>query len=108
MISPAGWHADPDDPTRQQRYWDGVTWTDQRRPAPSGAACKICGVPGMLITKNVPLTQKRRVKFGVFWIVFTILTGGVGFLVWLVWPRKQETIGMDRSVMCRSCGAETT
>jgi len=27
---PAGWYDDPQDPT-QQRYWDGSTWTDQRR-----------------------------------------------------------------------------
>src|SRR3954451_4022943 len=27
---PAGWYDDPADPT-QQRYWDGNTWTDQRR-----------------------------------------------------------------------------
>jgi uncharacterized RDD family membrane protein YckC len=26
----AGWYDDPQDPT-QQRYWDGSTWTDQRR-----------------------------------------------------------------------------
>ncbi|MFI5696635.1 RDD family protein [Kribbella sp. NPDC051586] len=30
MSSPAGWYDDPEDPT-QQRYWDGSTWTDQRR-----------------------------------------------------------------------------
>jgi uncharacterized RDD family membrane protein YckC len=28
---PAGWYDDPQDPS-QQRYWDGSTWTDQRRP----------------------------------------------------------------------------
>jgi uncharacterized RDD family membrane protein YckC len=27
----AGWYDDPEDPA-QQRYWDGNTWTDQRRP----------------------------------------------------------------------------
>jgi len=25
-----GWHPDPDD-ARQERYWDGTRWTDQRR-----------------------------------------------------------------------------
>lgn len=30
MTSPAGWYDDPEDP-KQQRYWDGSTWTDQRR-----------------------------------------------------------------------------
>jgi uncharacterized RDD family membrane protein YckC len=30
VSSPAGWYDDPADPT-QQRYWDGNTWTDQRR-----------------------------------------------------------------------------
>ncbi|GAA1570221.1 hypothetical protein GCM10009804_28360 [Kribbella hippodromi] len=31
MSSPAGWYDDPEDQT-QQRYWDGTSWTDQRRP----------------------------------------------------------------------------
>ncbi|MEV5964644.1 RDD family protein [Kribbella sp. NPDC051952] len=31
MSFPAGWYDDPQDRT-QQRYWDGSTWTDQRRP----------------------------------------------------------------------------
>jgi hypothetical protein len=29
---PAGWYADPEDPS-QQRYWDGSTWTEHRAPA---------------------------------------------------------------------------
>ena len=28
---PAGWYADPEDPS-QQRYWDGSAWTDHRVP----------------------------------------------------------------------------
>ncbi len=29
---PAGWYADPEDPS-QQRYWDGSAWTAHRMPA---------------------------------------------------------------------------
>ena len=28
---PAGWYADPEDPS-QQRYWDGSAWTEHRAP----------------------------------------------------------------------------
>ncbi|MEV0283330.1 RDD family protein [Kribbella sp. NPDC050820] len=31
MSSPAGWYDDPEDQS-QERYWDGSTWTDNRRP----------------------------------------------------------------------------
>ncbi|MEU4193454.1 RDD family protein [Kribbella sp. NPDC026611] len=31
MSNPAGWYDDPQDPS-QQRYWDGSTWMEQRRP----------------------------------------------------------------------------
>ena len=35
-MAPAGWYADPTDPTdAAMRYWDGAVWTDQfaARPA---------------------------------------------------------------------------
>jgi hypothetical protein len=31
-LPPAGWYADPEDPS-QQRYWDGSAWTEHRTPA---------------------------------------------------------------------------
>jgi hypothetical protein len=38
QAAPAGWYPDPADPT-QQRYWDGVAWTQQVAPtSPSGDA----------------------------------------------------------------------
>jgi hypothetical protein len=36
-LPPAGWYADPEDPS-QQRYWDGTTWTEHRVPGPPPAA----------------------------------------------------------------------
>src|SRR4051812_27019284 len=36
-LPPAGWYADPEDPS-QQRYWDGSTWTEHRVPGPPPAA----------------------------------------------------------------------
>ena len=32
MPPPRGWYPDPEDAS-QLRWWDGQTWTDQRRPA---------------------------------------------------------------------------
>lgn len=34
---PPGWYPDPEDP-RQQRWWDGVGWTDNRMPTVAGPA----------------------------------------------------------------------
>lgn len=39
--TPAGWYADPNDPSTQ-RYWDGTRWTDNRAP---GAGAAPAGVP---------------------------------------------------------------
>lgn len=35
--SPAGWHPDPQD-AAFLRWWDGETWTDQRKPRQPAAA----------------------------------------------------------------------
>ncbi len=32
---PAGWYADPDQPSAQYRYWDGTAWTHHRTPRPA-------------------------------------------------------------------------
>jgi hypothetical protein len=51
------------------------------------------------------ITTKKRPKFGIFWILVTIFTGGIGFLVWLIWPRHKEVVGVDRYLECSSCKA---
>jgi hypothetical protein len=112
---PAAWLVDPSTPG-QYRYWDGSQWTDNTSPmtpivpgppVPSAGACKVCGVVGRLRAENKTITSKKRAKFGVFWLLFSILTGGVGILIWLILPRKHETIGVDRSIKCLACGSVT-
>jgi hypothetical protein len=41
----------------------------------------------------------------VFWILVTIVTGGLGLILWLIWPRHKEVIGVDRYLQCTSCNA---
>ena len=36
QVAAAGWFADANNPGHE-RYWDGSSWTEQRRPAPSAA-----------------------------------------------------------------------
>jgi hypothetical protein len=45
------------------------------------------------------------VKFGVTWVILTVLTGGIAFLLWLVWPRRNEPVSVDRYLQCSSCHA---
>lgn len=69
-----------------------------------GVGCQNCGAHGSRKTVSNNITTKKRVKFGVFWVLFTILTGGIGLLIWLVWPRSSEVVGVDRYNECSSCG----
>ena len=71
-----------------------------------GMACMICGHQGTLRPGHTDITRKRRVKFGFFWLVFSVITCGIGFLLWLVWPRGTEVISTDRFVVCTNCGAK--
>jgi hypothetical protein len=44
---PAGWFADPDDPS-QLRYWDGTRWTDHRAPKPETTTDQLTRAGGEL------------------------------------------------------------
>jgi len=43
-MAPAGWYPDPDD-ARRQRFWNGASWTDDRRPV-GGATSTASAAPG--------------------------------------------------------------
>ena len=73
-------------------------------PPPTGAACPVCG-QHTLVAHQENLTAKRRPKFGVFWVLFTIFTGGLALIAYLIWPRHRVVVGVDRYLGCTSCGA---
>ena len=51
------------------------------------------------------LTTKKRPKFGIFWVLVTIFTAGLGIILWLIWLRHNEVVGVDRYLECTSCKA---
>lgn len=63
----------------------------------------MCGQVGTLRSRENALTTKKRPKFGVFWVLATILTGGIGFIVWLIWPRSKQVTSVDRYLECSNC-----
>ena len=73
MSYPAGWYDDPQDPT-QQRYWDGSSWTDQRRaqqgnkesdrPQYGGEPAQHGQVYGQPAPQTRPLQQTQPVQHG--------------------------------------------
>ncbi len=65
--------------------------------------CPYCGAHGTLRSQQKQLTTKKRVKFGVMWVVLTVCTGGIAFLIWLMMPRRNEVIGVDRWTECTAC-----
>ena len=68
-----------------------------------GAGCVRCG-SSALAPKQHANTMKQRPKFGAMWILITICTCGLGFLAWLVMPRHNVTMSVDRWVECTQCG----
>lgn len=49
--------------------------------------------------------MKRRSKFGFLWLLATLFTGGLALILWLVMPRHNVTIGIDRYWICANCQA---
>jgi hypothetical protein len=72
--------------------------------AASAAACKFCGA-NTLRPKSKEITQKKRVKFGIFWILVSCISLGFGLILWLILPRKNVVVSVDRWVECSNCGA---
>ena len=69
-----------------------------------GAPCAVCGAY-TLVPRSRSITTKRRVKFGFTWLLLTLFTGGLAFLAWLVWPRRDQLVAVDRYLQCTTCGA---
>jgi len=63
----------------------------------------VCGRVGTLKSQQNEITAKKRPKFGIFWIVVTIFTGGLGIILWLIWPRHKVVVSVDRYLQCSSC-----
>ena len=70
----------------------------------AAASCAVCGAQA-LRPVEAKITEKKRVKFGLFWVILTLLTCGLTIIVWLVMPRKNVVIGVDRFMQCSACGA---
>lgn len=82
-----GWYDDADDPS-QLRWWDGVRWTDQRRPKPMQAPPPAFGMaredPFATLKPTVVTTSRRpiyiaagaAVGFMVLLLIIGMLTGG--------------------------------
>lgn len=65
----------------------------------------VCGATSLQPAEQ-PITVKRRRKFGASWIILSILTCGVYTVIaWLAMPRVDETVSIDRYLVCQNCGA---
>lgn len=67
--------------------------------------CAFCGAEGTLVARSRDLTVKKRAKFGVIWVLISLFSLGIGFVLWLIWPRHDEVIGVDRYTECTACGS---
>jgi len=69
----------------------------------SPQACPVCGLVGTLRSRENKITIKKRPKFGVFWVLATIVTGGIALILWLIWPRSKQVVSVDRYLECGNC-----
>lgn len=91
--------------------WNGADWSDPKNkgqvpPTPGASSmqgCPMCGQFTMR-SRSENITAKKRVKFGVFFVLLTLFFG-FGLIIWLITPRKTVTIGVDRYMECGSCKA---
>jgi hypothetical protein len=71
--TPAGWYADPQAPASQQRYWDGMSWTEHTHPEPAAVAATRPIQP-VEPTKDTPFTVKGvngQVTFDAHFVTIT-------------------------------------
>ncbi len=54
-LPPAGWYADPENPG-QERWWNGASWSDHRRPAPGAVPPPPPVAPGAPAADDLPTT----------------------------------------------------
>lgn len=73
QAAPAGWYPDPEHPT-QQRYWDGVAWTQNVAPAAAGAPTSESGALSDRPAVDAPVLQTWKTSVG-----FSVLGLLVGF-----------------------------
>lgn len=69
--------------------------------------CPYCGAVGTIKAhaRKVRGGSHRR-KFGIGWLLATIMTAGVAlFLYPLLAPKRADVVGVDRWTECRACGA---
>jgi hypothetical protein len=74
----------------------------EQYPPPSGG-CVNCGQTGTLKSVAKDLTEKRRPKFGIFYVLLTLVVG-LGLILWLIAPRKKVVVSVDRYNECKNCG----
>lgn len=73
-------------------------------PGPAAAVCPYCGTRGSLRPNVQRITRKRRSKFGVIWLLVVLGTGILpGLLLYLIWPRRNELVRVDRYTVCGAC-----
>lgn len=70
---------------------------------PAPGACPVCGARGTLQAREVERTELRRVKFGVFWVLVSLMSLGLGVILYLIFPRKTVVVGTDRFMECGAC-----
>lgn len=88
-----GWYLDPEGPPDRERYWNGVEWTDHRRPSSTPLAAG--GVKPVPIWLAVPK-----------WLQFTLLLALLAvFVIGVVWFLKagSHQISDSQNAVYQAC-----
>lgn len=91
-IPPAGWYGDPDN-KGQERWWNGLNWSEHVRQVTPGAAAR---PPAPAAAEPTGQTTNRAARAGLRWsliavgitllgMIFLFAGGFVAALAWMLW-----------------------
>lgn len=70
------------------------------------AVCPYCRSVGTIRNHKRQAKRRYRAKFGLGWLLLTILTFGLALIPYVLTANRREVVGVDRYTECTACGTQ--